>query len=530
MKTVTERAKEVPVVSEVDVLVVGGGYAGIGAAVCAARNGAKTLLVEQQSCLGGLATLGLVSLTFSYVEGIGVEIFENLKKENAAKGRFIDPEKTKRILEQMLLKDGVSILYHTTVVDAVMDGPAIRGAIIHNRSGRQAILAKRVIDASGDGDISAYAGAPFECGCPELNGYNQATSLVARIGNVDVHTYKTTVAGSQGLAFWEERVDRAIQEGIFPYKVDKRINWAVVVPGRDPKHGEILLCYAHSRHCRNLDADDLTRQVIEQRQQTEWMMQFLRRYIPGYEAAWLIDTAPMLGVRDSRRIIGEYILTGEDLVNSRRFPDAVVRDMHALDAHHPTDVGHIKHVIRKAPDGTEEKVYVKPGAFREIPYRCLVPLKVENLLTAGRNISCDFMGQSGTRLVLACLNLGQAAGTAAAMSLHDHVTPRQLDVQKLRDRLIAQGFGLDKDPDFGVDGLSTKAKVADEDLLLPSAAPGAPSTATIREDRRAKYRQDYIGYEAADAAKTEEYKKRIASPGARGGYTDTGGDVGTNVE
>lgn len=530
MKTVTEKAKRVPVVKEVDVLVVGGGYAGIGAAICAARNGAKTLLVEQQTCLGGLATLGLVSLTFSYIEGFGVEIFEELKKEEAAKGRFIDPEKAKRIIEQMLIKEGVSILYHTTVVDAVMDGNAIIGAIIHNRSGRQAVLAKRVIDASGDGDISAYAGAPFECGCPEMSNYNQATSLVARIGNVDIGKYKTTMGGSKGLAFWEEQVNQAVAEGIFPYKVDKRINWAVVVPGRDPQHGEILLCYAHSRNCLNLDADDLTRQVIEQRQQTAWIMTFLKKHIPGFEEAWLVDTAPMLGVRDSRRIIGEYILTGEDLVNNRLFPDAVVRDMHALDAHHPTDVGHVKHVLRKAADGTEEKVYVMPGSYREIPYRALVPLKVENLLTAGRNISCDFMGQSGTRLVLACLNMGQAAGTAAALSLRDGVTPRQLDVKKLQARLIEQGFNLDREPEYGVEGLSTKVKLDTEDLVLPSAQPGAPSTATIREDRRAKYKQDYVGYEAGDKAKTEDYKKRMSAGAGRTGYTDTGGDVGTNLE
>lgn len=532
MKTVLVKVREVPVIKEVDVLVVGGGYAGFGAAICAARNGAKTMLVEQQSCLGGLATLGLVSLTFSYIEGVGVELFANLKREGAVKGRFIDPEKTKRILEQMLITEGVLILYNTTVIDAIVEDNVIRGAIIHSRSGMQAILARRVIDASGDGDISAYAGAPFECGFPELDNYNQATSLVARIGNVDIKKYRQGSGDSKGMAMWEKKVEQAVADGVFPYRVDKRLNWAVVVPGRDPKHGELLLCYAHSRNCRNLDAEDLTRQVIEQREQTEWMMTFLRKYMPGFENSWLIETAPMLGVRDSRRIQGEYVLTGEDLVNNRRFEDAVVRDMHALDAHHPTDVGHIKHVIRRNPDGTEEKVYVKPGAFREIPYRALVPLKIDNLLTAGRNISCDFMGQSGTRLVLTCLNMGQAAGTAAALSIKDNIAPRRLDVKRLQDRLVEQGFTINQEPEYGTRGFSTKADIAEEDLVLPSDKPGAPTMVEVRENKVHKYKrvaqwdEDENTAEARKVRQFEE-KREIAK---REAYTDTGGDVGTNLE
>ncbi|MCJ7796970.1 MAG: FAD-dependent oxidoreductase, partial [Thermoleophilia bacterium] len=429
-----------------------------------------------------------------------------------------------RILEQMLLKEGVSILYHTTVIDAIKADNVIKGAIAHNKGGHQAILAKRVVDSSGDGDISAYAGAPFEVGCPDLFGYNQSTSLVCRIGNVDLGKYRETIRGHAG--FWERKVDEAVADGIFPYKIDKRLNWAVVVPGRDLSHGEVLLCYAHSRHCRNLDAEDLTRQVIEQRQQTSWLMTFLAKYIPGFEHAWLIDTAPMLGVRDSRRIMGEYKLTGEDLVSNARFDDAVVRDMHALDAHHPTDVGHIKHVVRKNADGTEEKIYVRPGSFREIPYRALVPLEVDNLLTAGRNISCDFMGQSGTRLVLTCLNMGQAAGTAAALSIQDEVPPRKLNVKKLQRRLIEQGFTLDQDPEYGVEGASTKIKIAEEDIELPSSRYGSPDRASIREDKESQY---YVA-DKVDEAAIKGYEKRGTKSAARDGYTDTGGDVGTNLE
>lgn len=523
-KTVTEKAKEIPVIKEVDVLVVGGGYAGVGAAMCAARNGAHTMHVEQQSALGGLVTLGYVALTFSYIEGVGYELFDRLKQAEAVKGRFVDPEKTKVVLEQMLIKEGVSILYCTTVVDSIVEDDTIKGVVIHNKSGRQAILAKRVIDASGDGDVAAYAGVPFEVGCPELNNYNQATSLVCRIGNVDMEKYRASKQEMSLLVRWRESVKKAVAAGEFPYMVDKRVNWCVVVPGRDPKHQEVCICYAHSRKCRNVDAEDLTRQLIEQRQQNQWLIAFCRKYLPGFDNAWLIDTAPMLGVRDSRRIMCEYKVTGDDIVDGRKFDDAVMRGMHALDAHHPTEPGHIKHIVRKKEDGTEEKVYCNPGSWREIPYRAIVPLKIDNLLVAGRNFSADFMAQSGNRLVLECFNMGQAAGTAAALSIKDNVAPRGLDVRKLQDRLTEMGFSLRRDPGYGTGNVLTKCKVKKEDLLFPEDNPTAQMTTVIREDRKKNY--EFKTPEDEEAAIEAWRKKREEQTG----YTDTGGDVGTNLE
>lgn len=520
------KAREVPVVRETDVLVVGGGYAGFGAAFCAARNGARTLLVEREGALGGLATLGYVSLTFSYIEGIGYELFAGLKAKEAVKGRFIDPEKTKLVLEEMLLSEKVEILYNSTVVDAIVEDNVIKGAIVQNKAGFQAVLAKRVIDASGDGDISAWAGAPFECGSPEHDSYNQATSLVMRVGNIDnvayINALKNEKNGGGISTLWQDKVQKAVENGDLPGDIDRRLNWAVIIPGRDPKHQEMCLCFPHSRKCRNLDPFDLTRQILEQRKQAEHTIRFCRKYLPGYENAWLIDTAPMLGVRDARRIIGEYILTGEDLVCNRRFPDAICRDMHALDAHHPVELGHVKHVKRVNADGSVDKIYVKPGGFRDIPYRALVPLKIDNLLTAGRNISCDFMGQSGTRLVLACLNMGQAAGTAAALSIKQGVAPRRLNVKNLQSRLIEMGVGLDKDPDYGVSGISTEAKITKDDLVVPVEGTDSESNA--------------MGIKDADKFRPKEdmEEKKIAEKlsilQSRGGYTNTGGDVGTYLE
>ena len=509
------KAREIPVVRDVDVLVAGGGYAGFGAAMCAARNGAKVLLVEQQNALGGLVTLGYVALTFSYIEGIGCELFHALQTCGAVKGRFLDLEKTKIILEQMLLKEGVEILYGTTVTDALVENGTVTGCVIFNKSGFQAVRAKCSVDASGDGDLSVFAGAEYEVGCPELKNYNQASSLVMHVGNIDTELLPPNLQ-----EFWLNTVKKAVENKEYPYMIDKRVNWLVRIPGRDPKHAEYYICYAHSRNCRCTDGADLTRQLIEQRQQCQWTMELIRKEIPGFANAWLIDSAPMLGVRESRRIMCDYKMTGDDIVDGARFPDAVARAMHAFDAHHPTEPGHIKHIVRKDAEGKEYKVYVNPGQWREIPYRALLVKGLENLLVAGRNVSADFMGQSGIRLVLECLNMGQAAGTAAAMAVKAGITARQLDAQTLRKQLIAQGIPLDRVPTHGQGGISVNVKFKPEDLIFPEQNKSGQSTVVLTEEAKKKY--------GLDVGKIE--KDNMEKYLTEHGYTDNGGDVGTNLE
>lgn len=519
--TVTMQPREIPVIREVDVLVAGGGYAGFGAAMAAARAGKRVLLVEQQSCLGGLVTMGLVALTYSYVEGIGLDLFVRLTDDDALNGRFVDPEKTKRVLETMLIEAGVEILYCTSVTDAIVEDNVIKGAVIFNKSGFSAVLAKRVIDATGDGDLAAFAGVPFESGCPQLEDYNQSASLVARFGNVDMERYNKECGqrfkGDSKIRYIQEKVEEAVASGEMPYMIDKRFNWVVVIPGRDINHQELAICFAHSRRCRCLDQFDITRMYIEGREQNRILTEFARKYLPGFENAWLIDTAPLLGVRESRRIMCEYKVTGQDLVENRRFEDAVMRDMHALDAHHPTEPGHIKYVEYPMPDGSIDRRYVMPGGFRELPYRAFVTQKIDNLFVAGRNVSSDFMGQSGTRLVMACLNMGQVTGTAAALSIDAGVTPRNLDYHTLRAALIELGMQLDEDPVSGVDGLSTSANLTREDITTPEDSDRFHvSAARAKDEVGAKWR---VRNDLAD---------RIAK--RRQAYSDTGGDVGTNLE
>jgi succinate dehydrogenase/fumarate reductase flavoprotein subunit len=450
--------EEISVKYDVDVLVVGGGAAGVGAAVAAARNGMNTLLVEREWSLGGLATLDLVLALGGFAEGISKEFLDNLEAEGALLGgRICDPEKAKYVMEQLVLKSGAKILYGTSVIDSIVEDNVIKGVIVHNKSGRQAILAKIVVDCSGDGDVAAYAGAPFEVGWEEAEGYNQAVSLDFVLSNVDLKKFEPR----QFYSTIHMKIEKAVERGELPRLVERGY-LGPLGKRRYGDRGEVYVCTAHSRRCRTTDAEDLTRIAIEQREQIQQLVKFYRKYVDGFENCWLSYTAPLLGVRDSRRIIGEYILTAEDIALARKFPDAIARDTHGFDIHNPiTDLPHIKHThLREAKEPAfcipDEKggyrAYLKPGEYYEIPYRCLVPLKVENLLVAGRCISTTFEAQSGTRLILTCMTMGQAAGTAAALAIKKKVTPRKLDPSILRETLIQQGVNLKEKPPLYVKG------------------------------------------------------------------------------
>lgn len=449
--------EEIPVTREVDVLVVGGGIAGVGAAILSARNGMDTLIIEQQGCLGGLVTLGLVDYLAGYPEGVGKELLENLQKEGGlGTHRICDPEKTKYVLEQMVLESGAKILYWTYAIASIVENNVLKGVVVQNKSGREAITAKVTVDCSGDGDVATYSGAPFEVGGGrKYEGYNQAVSLNFVLGNVDLRAFEP----KQFYSTIQMKMEEAAEKGELPQLVERGYLGPLE---RGCDIGEVYVCTAHSRKCHATDAGDLTRIVVEQREQIQQLIKFYRKYVVGFEDCWLSYTAPLLGVRESRRIIGEYIFTAEDLVSARKFPDAIARDTHGFDIHNPTaQLPHIKHTHLKEPKEPAVcfpdkeggyRAYLKPGEYYEIPYRCLVPLKVENLLVAGRCISATFEAQAGTRLILTCLTMGQAAGTAAALAIKDRVTPRKVDVALLRDRLVEQGINLKEEPPLYVAG------------------------------------------------------------------------------
>jgi len=462
-------ARELESVGEYDVLVCGGGMAGFGAAVAAARKGCRTLLVERESMLGGLATAGLVNIPLDTCCGIGKEMLGNLDAVDGHWHRNSDPEKHKLILDRMLRASGADLLLVSHVVDAVLSGDEVRGVVVESKSGRQAILARRIVDATGDADIAHFAGA--ECFSGRLeDGKHQACSLEFRLGGVDWPKYLDSDLKRDDPS-WIQLIQKAVGGGDLPYMIENHLNWVTHLPGRPQRCGmdELSFCISHSRNCDPLSARDLTRMYLEGREQADVFSKFIRKFIPGFDRSYLIDTGSLLGVRESRRIVGEYVLKTLDFSRANTFDDVIATTNHHYDLHNPDGPGNIKwakelidgkvcYVSSNGAKGSWEppcgyenmtdgwgrtgKDRVFPNTPSDIPYRTLVPVKTENLLAAGRCLSSEFMAQAASRLVLTCLNMGQAAGTAMALSLRQNVVPRNIDVKELQRALIADGCDL----------------------------------------------------------------------------------------
>ena len=463
---IVDPERVLPVDGEYDVIVTGGGIAGTAAGLAASRRGCKTLIVERESSLGGLATVGLVNIPLDFVGGLGAEMFVRLKDLNALWKRHSDPEKHKLLLDRMVRESGCDVVFHTQVVDSIVAGGEIRGVVVESKSGRQAILGRRVIDASGDGDAATFAGCDVMTGRPS-DGMNMAASLEFRLGGVDWDTYMDSDLMKTDPR-WEKLIQESLADGRLPYEIDNHKNWLTHVPGR-PEHcgrDEVSVCFAHSRNCRPLDNRDLTRMYFEGREQADILWKWIRDNVPGYKHCWLIDTAPLLGVRETRRVVGEYVLTGMDIAKSAHFDDVIAISGHGYDIHgcdHPGNIKWIEgeingekryvicnmagfgssafppggpDVLCDAEGRTGDDIQFPSPMYYDIPYRSLLPAGIDNLLVAGRCLSADFPAQSGCRLIMACCNMGEAAGTAAALSLDKNVQPRALDRTILQKSLL----------------------------------------------------------------------------------------------
>lgn len=480
-KGLAEPAKILPLDGEYDVVVVGGGMAGVGAAVAAARSGCKTLLVERESSLGGLATIGLVNIPLDFISGVGKDMMQRLRAIDAEWHRNTDPEKHKLVLDRMVTESGCDVLLVTYVVEAIMDGDAVAGIVVESKAGRRTILGKRFIDCSGDADVAFFAGCDCMVGRPS-DGIAQACSLEFRLGGVDWDAYMASDLKKNDPK-WIDLIESQSKNGWGAVAdVENHLNWMTHVPGR-PEHcamDEVSICFAHSRNCRPLDNRDLTRMYLEGREQADLLWRFIKTNVPGFERCWLLDTATLLGVRETRRVVGEYVVTTQDIAQGRRFDDVICISGHGYDLHNPDGVGNIKWDTMEV-DGETRYVICGPGGYGsswmppggvdalsdywgnkgaditgkqlyDIPYRALVPVKIENLLVAGRCLSADFLAQSGCRLVLACINMGEAAGAAAAISLRRNVTPRAVDRGELQSALIGNGADLGQKTGTGQDG------------------------------------------------------------------------------
>lgn len=446
MKQITEARRKIPVLAETDVLVVGSGPGGLAAAYAAAREGVDTILLERYGCFGGSITqTGVESIAWYRhagtvdIQGIGIEFEQRAKQMGAtdpepqSQSEALNTELFKFVADTMVQEAGIVPILHSMAVETVMAGDVINGVVTESKSGRQAILAKRVIDATGDADIAHLAGAPWRMASKsELLGVTVSFSLHgvdrerfrAHVKS-NPSTYKdwaTETTGKEDKMFspyLSMPFQQAKEAGEIPEDVHIAGTWS-----RLSEHGEAT--YINVVYMPGYDATDvrdLTRGEIEGRRQAMWAFHALKKYTPGFENATLRTFGSTLGTRESRKIIGRYNLTEADVRNQGRFDDAVGIFPEFLDAY---------------------GIVILPttGRYFQVPYGIMVPQKVENLLVAGRCVAGDRISHSATRAVMCCAVTGQAAGVAAALSIKDGLNCGRVDIARLQKALSRQGVRI----------------------------------------------------------------------------------------
>ena len=441
-------------VTKCDVAVVGGGMSGCCAAIAAARAGADVTLIEAYGFLGGMATAGMVFPFMSnragneeIIQGIYNEIYERMAAEGLAKRNplrpgiiWFDKEELKYILQKMCIEAGAKLMLHTWAEGPLKpwneENGRVEGVMVGNKSGRIAVVADITIDCTGDGDIAAAAGCPYEQG-RGYDPYTQSLTLFFRMGNVDTDTalnelHKRTSRSQDNIPagyLFKNKFEEAKSRG--DLDADLPIDTIYFEETLSP--GVVSINSTRVFKINPTDVLDLSYAEVEAQNQVHQLGRFLIKYIPGFEHAFLQESAIQIGVRESRRIVGEYMLTGRDVLKAAKFDDAIARGAFGIDIHCADFSG-------CGITGLK----LEEGSSYDIPYRCLVPKEVDGILVAGRCISVSHIALGSVRIMPVASATGQAAGAAAALCVKDKVQPRDLDVGKLQQLLISQGANLGK--------------------------------------------------------------------------------------
>ena len=423
--------RQIPILTQTDVLVVGGGPSGVAAALASARLGVKTLLIERYGFLGGMATAGLVNpFMVSKVSGrliiggIFKEIAEELKERKAAEDGelfgqphiIFDPEVLKAMLFELAEEAGVNLLLHSTFIGAVVKGDEIKGGIVQSKSGEGRILAKVIVDATGDADVAFLSGVICHKGRPDDHLMQPAT-LVFKMGGVDESKMPP-----------RDEIDKIFRRAKSEGRIkNPREN---VLWFKGLRAGEIHFNSTRITKIDGTKAADLTKAEVEGRRQVMELVSFLQKEVPGFESSYLMETAPEVGIRETRRIKGEYMLTEEDIVGGKKFQDVIAMASYPIDVHSPTGEGTVF-----KPLGT--------GNSYDIPYRCLLPQAISGLLVVGRSISVSHEALSSTRVMPTCMAIGEAGGVAAALAVINKVSPKKVSIEKLQEQLKEHGAIID---------------------------------------------------------------------------------------
>ncbi len=444
-KTIQEPARQVPLYGEYEVAVLGGGPAGIAAAVAAARAGRRTLLIERYGFLGGMGTAagvtnfcGLHANVYGkahrVVQGVASELLARIDRLGGLNAPHLilgkifaqayDTAAYKIAADDLLAAHKVDILFHALGAGVVMDDDRrVAAVMVETKAGRRAVRADIFIDCSGDGDLAAWAGAPFEVG--DAHGHPLYPSMMFRLNGIDPEK-----AGDAWRTI-PQLMEQALAAGThhFPRKS------AIVRPQRSGIEWRVnftQVARADGHAVNGIEPDDLTSGEIEGRRQALAAHQFLRT-VPGFEKSYIVDLPPQLGIRETRRITGGYQLSGEDVLTCASFDDSIGVNGWPIEAHVAGDV------IFTFPPIPESRGY------NELPYRMLLPEGIDNLLVAGRCASMTHEGQSAARVSGACFVMGEAAGSAAALALAGNRIPRDIPVENLQETLKQQGVFIGRD-------------------------------------------------------------------------------------